>query len=76
MHRETAVDTHGYMDVAMALARGVGLDLCPRLKELSDRHLLLPRGSDIPENLKEICHASADPPRLGLQYPSSNTEQA
>jgi TnpA family transposase len=36
---QLAVDTHGYTDVAMALARGVGLDLCPRLKELSDRHL-------------------------------------
>ena len=54
---QLAVDTHGYTDVAMALARGVGLDLCPRLKELSDRHLFLPRGSEIPENL------SADLPR-------------
>ena len=58
---QLAVDTHGYTDVAMTLARGVGLDLCPRLKELSDRHLFLPRGSDIPENLKGICHASIDP---------------
>jgi hypothetical protein len=26
---QLAVDTHGYTDVAMVLARGVGLDLCP-----------------------------------------------
>ncbi len=61
---QLAVDPHGYTDVAMALARGVGLDLCPRLKELSDRHLFLPRGSDIPENLKAICHATLDPANL------------
>jgi len=70
-HWETsqlAVDTHGYTDVAMALARGVGLDLCPRLKELSDRHLFLPRGSDIPENLKGICHASIDPAKAARHW--------
>jgi hypothetical protein len=32
----------------MTLARGVGRDLCPRLKELSDRHPFVPRGSEIP----------------------------
>jgi len=26
---QLAVDTHGYTDVAMTLARGVGFDLCP-----------------------------------------------
>jgi TnpA family transposase len=65
---QLAVDTHGYTDVAMTLARGVGLDLCPRLKELSDRHLFLPRGSDIPENLKGICHATLDPAKAARQW--------
>src|SRR5271168_909696 len=65
---QLAVDTHGYTDVAMTLARGVGLDLCPRLKELSDRHLFLPRGSDIPENLKGICHASIDPAKAARHW--------
>jgi TnpA family transposase len=65
---QLAVDTHGYTDVAMALARGVGLDLCPRLKELSDRHLFLPRGSEIPENLKSICHATIDPTKAARQW--------
>jgi TnpA family transposase len=52
----------------MALARGVGLDLCPRPKELSDRHLFLPRGSEIPENLKAICHATLDPAKAAKQW--------
>ena len=45
----------------MTLAREVGLDLCPRLKELSDRHLFVPRDSEIPENLKGICRPMIDP---------------
>ena len=65
---QLAVDTHGYTDVAMTLARGVGFDLCPRLKELSDRHLFLPRGSDIPENLRGICHASIDPAKAARHW--------
>ena len=31
---QLAVDTRGYTDFAMALARLLGFDLCPRLKEL------------------------------------------
>ena len=40
---QLATDTHGHTDVAMALARLLGFDLCPRLKALSDRHLQLGR---------------------------------
>src|SRR3546814_9033844 len=45
---QLAVDTHGYTDFAMALARLLGFDLCPRLKELKQRHLYVPRGTIIP----------------------------
>jgi TnpA family transposase len=55
-----AVDTHGYTDFGMAFARGAGLDLCPRLKALKDRHLFLPRGCDVPQILKPICNATLD----------------
>ena len=41
---QLAVDTHGYTDFAMALARRLGFDLFPRLKELKQRHLFVPRG--------------------------------
>jgi hypothetical protein len=44
----------------MAFAHGPGLDLCPRLKALTDRHLFLPRGYEVPQILKPICEASLD----------------
>lgn len=37
---QLAVDTHGYTDFAMALSRLMGFDLCPRLRELRQRHLM------------------------------------
>jgi TnpA family transposase len=40
---QLAVDTHGYTDFAMSHARLLGFDLCPRLKELKQRHLFVPR---------------------------------
>ena len=63
-----AVDTHGYTDVAMAIAKLLGFDLCPRLKALKDRHLFLPHGSDYPEILKSICHANIDLARIAAQW--------
>jgi TnpA family transposase len=56
------------MDVAMAIAKLLGFDLCPRLKALKDRHLFLPRGSDIPESLNSICHANIDLAKIAAQW--------
>ena len=50
-----AVDTHGFTHFAMALAKLIGFDLCPRLAGLKDRKLYLPRGLDIPERLRPIA---------------------
>jgi TnpA family transposase len=61
---QLAVDTHGHTDFAMALAKLLGFDLCPRLKALKDRHLFLPRGTAIPESVLEICSASVDLERI------------
>ena len=61
---QLAVDTHGYTDFAMALAKLLGFDLCPRLKALKDRHLFLPRGTSIPASVQEICRASIDLERI------------
>jgi TnpA family transposase len=47
-----AVDTHGFTHFAMALAKLVGFDLCPRLARLKKRKLYLPRGLDVPEGLR------------------------
>jgi TnpA family transposase len=49
-----AVDTHGYTDFGMAIAKVVALDLCPRLAHLTDRKLYVPRGFAVPAVLKEI----------------------
>jgi TnpA family transposase len=57
---QLAVDTHGYTDFAMALARLLGFDLCPRLKELRQRQLYLPRGFAIPDELRPIALANVD----------------
>ncbi len=47
-----AVDTHGFTHFAMALAKLVGFDLCPRLAKLKKRKLYLPRGLEVPEILR------------------------
>ena len=57
---QLAVDTHGYTDFAMALARLLGFDLCPRLKELKQRHLHVPRGMAIPSEIASVCVANVD----------------
>ena len=49
-----AVDTHGFTHFAMAIAKAVGLDLCPRLATLGERKLYLPRGFAVPEILAPI----------------------
>jgi TnpA family transposase len=49
-----AVDTHGFTHFAMALAKLVGFDLCPRLARLKSRKLYLPRGLDVPPLLRPI----------------------
>lgn len=65
---QLATDTHGHTDVAMALARLLGFDLCPRLKALSDRHLFLPKGSDVPEAVRSIVRTRIDPAKIVAQW--------
>jgi TnpA family transposase len=49
-----AVDTHGFTHFAMALAKLVGFDLCPRLARLKHRKLYLPKGLEVPSILRPI----------------------
>jgi TnpA family transposase len=49
-----AVDTHGYTNPAMAVAKLLGLDLCRRLGDLAERKLYLPRGFNVPEGLEAV----------------------
>jgi TnpA family transposase len=54
-----AVDTHGYTEFAMAMAKLLGFALCPRLKRLSERKLYVPSGfKNIPDSLMEVATPS------------------
>ncbi len=44
----------------MALARLLGFDLCPRLKDLKQRQLYMPRGMEVPPELAAVCVANVD----------------
>ncbi|MCF6561191.1 transposase, partial [Escherichia coli] len=46
-----AVDTHGYTNVGMAVAKLLGFDLCPWLRNLSERKLYVPRGLLVSDGL-------------------------
>lgn len=44
----------------MSHSRLLGFDLCPRLKELKQRHLFLPRGMAIPPEIAAVCEANVN----------------
>lgn len=50
---QLATDTHGHTDVAMAL---------------SDRHLFLPKGSEVPEVVRAIVRTRIDPTKIAAQW--------
>jgi TnpA family transposase len=49
-----AVDTHGYTNAAMAVAKLLGFDLCVRLRNLAERMLYLPAGIALPDALARL----------------------
>lgn len=49
-----AIQLHGYTNVGMAIANLLGFDLCPRLRNLAERKLYLPRTIAAPEGLEAI----------------------
>jgi len=49
-----SVDTHGYTNVGMTVSKLLGFDLCPRLRNLSERKLYLPRGIAAPDKLAAV----------------------
>ncbi|MDQ6680137.1 MAG: Tn3 family transposase [Pseudomonadota bacterium] len=49
-----AVDTHGYTNAAMAVAKLLGFDLCVRLRNLAERMLHLPAGIALPDALARL----------------------
>ena len=68
-HREirperVAVDTHGYTYLAFAVAKLLGFDLCPRLRNLKERVLWLPTGFPVPEELKSVSRPTVSLERI------------
>jgi TnpA family transposase len=53
LHR-LAVDTHGFTHFAMAVAKMLGFDLCPRLSDLGDRKLYIPHNIPVPTRLEPV----------------------
>jgi TnpA family transposase len=51
-----AVDTHGFTHFGMAFAKVLGFDLCPRLADLKDRKLHLPRRYKVADELAELAN--------------------
>ena len=54
----------------MALLRTLGFDLCPRLKELKQRHLFLPRGMPVPAELAAICNSDVNIELIEMHWDS------
>jgi TnpA family transposase len=63
-----AVDTHGYTDFGMALAKLLGFDLCPRLAHLTERKLYVPRGFVVPDILKPIVKQTVSLTQVRSQW--------
>jgi TnpA family transposase len=49
-----AVDTHGFTFFGMGLSKGLGFDLCPRLRGIK-RQLHVPRGTQVPDILEPVA---------------------
>lgn len=49
-----AVDTHGYTNFAIGLAKLLRLDLFPRIRDLDERKLYVPYGTEVPEVLQPV----------------------
>ena len=47
-----SVDSHGYSNGAMSVAKLLGFDLCPRLQDLRERKLYVPTGFEVPEGIE------------------------
>lgn len=64
-----AVDTHGYTEFAMAIAKLLGFALCPRLARLAERRLYLPSNmKNVPESLQDVVVPSISLHQIGTEW--------
>lgn len=57
---QLAVDTHGYTDFGIAVAKGLKFDLCPVLQHMRDRYLHVPRGHMVPDEILPVVVGDVD----------------
>lgn len=57
---QLAVDTHGYTDFGIAVAKGLKFDLCPVLQHMRDRYLHVPRGHMVPDEILPVAVGDVD----------------
>ena len=57
---QLAVDTQGYTDFVRGVARLLGFDPCPRLRESKQRHLNVPHGKAVPQEIAAVCVTDLD----------------
>ncbi|BAO29615.1 Tn3 family transposase [Sulfuritalea hydrogenivorans] len=64
-----AVDTHGYTEFAMAIAKLLGFALCPRLKRITERRFYVPSNmKNAPEGLRDIIIPSISLRRIREEW--------
>jgi TnpA family transposase len=59
-----AVDTHGYTNVAMSVAKFLQFDLCVRLRQVSERMLYLPASIKLPDSLERLAAGKVSPKKI------------
>ncbi|NEX59945.1 Tn3 family transposase [Noviherbaspirillum galbum] len=65
---QLAVDTHGYTDFAMAVAKCLQFDLCPRLAHMRDRQLYVPLDHLVPAELESVVAGDIDIDAIAASY--------
>ena len=63
-----AVDTHGYTNATMTIAKLLGFDLCPQLRNLTERKLHLPQGAKVPDGIEGVTVAGVSLKAITQQW--------
>ena len=63
-----AVDTHGYTDIAQGLAKLLGFDVCPRLHDMREQWLHVPKGWPETPRLEPVLRRDIDLDVIHAEY--------
>ncbi|HEY0847457.1 MAG TPA: Tn3 family transposase [Noviherbaspirillum sp.] len=65
---QLAVDTHGYTDFGIAVAKGLKFDLCPVLQHMRDRYLHVPVSHLVPGEVLPVVAGDVNPDAIEAIY--------